>query len=100
MATPLERVQAIVAAYRDTARQFTIPGTTLAVSLAKPPELVDGNLLLWLNVTRDGVPLGVNNPFIFVNPPLRRSEDAVDRPLLAMVQMIAQTVREVAQWRP
>jgi hypothetical protein len=100
MATPLERVQAIVAAYRDTAREFSIPGTALAVSLQKAPQLVDGNLVLWLNVTRDGVPLPVNNPFVFVNPPLRRPGDTDDRPLLALVQMIAQTVREVAQWRP
>ena len=99
MPTPLEKVQAIIAAYRETSREFDIPGTNLAVSLQKAPELVDGNLVVWLDVTRDGVAVPMPNPFVFVNPPLRRGEDTVDRPLLAMVRMICESVIWAARCR-
>jgi hypothetical protein len=99
MPTPIEKAQAIVAAYDPAqAREFSIPGTNLAVSLQRAPQIVDGNLVLWLDVTRSGVRVPVSNPFVFVNPPLRRGGDAVDRPLLAFLQMVRDAVVEAA-WR-
>jgi hypothetical protein len=99
MPTPLEKAQAIVAAYDPAqAREWSIPGTDLTVQLQQPPALVDGAVVLWLNVTRSGVRVPVSNPFVFVNPPLRRGADAVDRPLLAFLQMVRDAVVEAA-WR-
>jgi hypothetical protein len=99
MPTKREMAEAIVTAYNVTAREFTIPGTTIGVTVTRAPELRGDDVWVWLAITVGGVPIPVSNPFIFVNPPLRRGDDTVDRPLLAFVEMVIDTIKQAVQWR-
>lgn len=99
MSEPADRAATLAAAYdARLMRDLTVPGTGLTVRLERAPQVIDGRLWLWLAVTRDGVRLPVSNPFIVVNPPLRRGGDTEDRPLAALVRVVEDAARRAA-WR-
>jgi hypothetical protein len=99
MSTAAERVAALVAAFTAGDRSFDIPGTLLSVSVTRDPVADGKDLVVWLTITRAGVIVPLNNPFIFRNPPDRLPGDLVARPRLALLRMLRDTIEQVAAWR-
>lgn len=50
-------------------RQFSY--NDIDIEITRGPEVVDGVLRVELRASRDGKPLPVDNPYLFVNPPTK-----------------------------
>lgn len=68
----------------------------LRITVTQPPEVDEhGRLVVWVSATRNGQPLDLDLPFIYVNPPLgiRLADKSVKVDHLAALKaVVAETV--------
>lgn len=68
--TPEEKTEALRAVGAQLVGQSYEHGA-VRITFTQPPQVDDhGRLVVWVEATRDGTPLVLDLPFIYVNPPL------------------------------
>lgn len=66
--TPAEKAAAIVAARQLDQRPVTVRGRSLTI--LRGPELIDGNVHVWVSLLVNGIEQVDDPHFVFVNPPI------------------------------